>query len=101
MLRHAQHERILVNNFRTYTVCRELGRRTPNSFSTLCQLSTFAVSPQSILLQKGKLPLWTLLLKFGEKYQESRADPNPPLWVLSSLGYQSSKVNFDEIAWCY
>src|SRR4030095_5760681 len=40
MLRHAQHERILVNNFKTDSVRPELGRRTPNGFSTACKDST-------------------------------------------------------------
>src|ERR1700751_2906356 len=32
MLRHAQHERILIDNFKTHSARPELGRRTPNGF---------------------------------------------------------------------
>ena len=43
MLRQAQHERILVNNFKTHSARPEHGRRTPNGFLTACQCSRFKV----------------------------------------------------------
>jgi hypothetical protein len=54
MLRHAQHERILVNNFKTDSVRPELGRRTPNGFSTACQAMTLTSLPETGSTQNGK-----------------------------------------------
>jgi hypothetical protein len=52
LLRHAQHERILVDSFKTHPVRHfdklsagsEHGRRTPNRFSTFCLFLTLLVA---------------------------------------------------------
>jgi len=88
MLRQAQHERILVNHFKTHSVRPEHGRRTPNGFLTASQCSK-----SRVLCRAGAATALTsaIFLLFATLQSLSAAD--------KLIGIHSARVLSQSMPW--